>query len=163
MKLPSDFLEFVRFVYSRANGRPIIGWGVSRGAKWLTELVREHAGLLFGAVMFCGYPQTRCPYEQQACAMELISAKDCAICMVHFTSDESCGVRCFPFWHAEFQRHMADMATCQGQCSPLLSLDLPGNHAAARPYWQKWQIQNCPALQQWFDTMWRSLVVTLTQ
>ena len=39
---------------------------------------------------------TRCQYEQRSCAAELIDAKDCAICMVHFTSDESCGVTCFP-------------------------------------------------------------------
>ena len=34
-------------------------------------LVQEHAGLLDAMVMFGGYPQTRCQYDQVANAQEL--------------------------------------------------------------------------------------------
>ena len=96
---------------------------------------------------------TRCQYEQRSCAAELIDAKDCAICMVHFTSDESCGVTCFPFWHAKFQRHMA--IPPHERWSSLISLDLPGRHEAAWPYWYDWRLENSPHLHGWFDALWQ--------
>ena len=96
---------------------------------------------------------TRCQYEQRSCAAELIDAKDCAICMVHFTSDESCGVTCFPFWHAKFQRHMA--IPPHERWSSLISLDLPGPHEAASSYWYDWRLEKSPHLRCWFDALWQ--------
>ena len=136
MRLPENFVQFVKMLRKRANGRAIIGWGMSRGAKWLIELVREHAGLLDGAVMFAGYPQTRCPYDQRASAQELIAARNCLICMVHFVGDQCCGVSCYPHWHAEFERHMAP----SHRQSSLVSLTMPGN------------------MELPIDMMWRALV-----
>ena len=75
--------------------------------------------------------------------------------MVHFVADECCGVSCFPHWHAEFERHMAD----QHRKSSLISLNLPGNHGAAHPIWHSWQMQD-PFLNEWFERMWRTLVTT---
>ena len=155
MRLPLHFLEFVQFVRSQAKERVIIGWGLSRGANWLIELVRQHAGLLDGAVMFAGYPQKRCQYEQVASAQELIAVRNCDICMVHFVADEECGVSRFPHWHAAFERHMAD----QHRKSSLISLYLPGNHAAAIPIWLNWQMQAHPFLNERFEMMWRTLVI----
>ena len=61
--LPPQFLEFIRFIRVGARGNAIIGWGFSRGGKWLMEIVREHVGLLHAAVMFAGYPQARSQYD----------------------------------------------------------------------------------------------------
>ena len=155
--LPPEFLAFIQFVHSMANGKPIIGWGFSWGAKWLIELVREHVGLLFGAVMFAGYPPTKCQYEQRSCAAELIGARDCCICMVHFTSDSSCGVHCYPHWHAEFLRHMAVPYT--DRWSTLISLDLPGSHEAGWNYWQHWLLEGSPHLKHWFDALCQTLII----
>ena len=149
MGLPNEFVKFVKFLRERANGRLIIGWGMSRGAKWLIELVREHAGLLDGAVMFAGYPHSKGEHEQVASAQELIATRHCQILMVHFVGDECCGVSCFPQWHAEFVRHMAD----PHRKSPLVSVTMPGNHGAAHPMWH-WTTERA----LFFDLMWRSLV-----
>ena len=154
-RLPDHFLEFVRFVRERAQGRAVLGWGMSRGAKWLTELVREHAGLLDAAVMFGGYPQTRDQYDQVANAQELIAIRDCFIVMVHFAEDECCGVSRFPFWHGEFTRHMAD----QDRMSSLISMQLPGNHAAATPLWLDWKMEAHPLFGQLFESMWQRLAI----
>ena len=170
--VPAEFLEFVRFINNRAKSRAIIGWGFSRGAKWLIELTREHAGLLDGAVMIAGYPQTRCPYDQRSSAQELIAIRHCAICMLHFASDESCGVTCFPNWHAEFERHMASqvaesVAEVAGSAanssskppsppkSSLLSLTLSGNHNAGYPIWLRWQVDCHPDFNQWWEMLWK--------
>ena len=127
---------------------------MSRGAKWVIELVREHA-LLNVAVIIAGYPQTRCQHDQVASAQELIAVRNCAICMVHMVADECCGVSCFPHWHAEFERHMAD----QNRKSSLISLNLPGNHQAAYPIWLNWEVQAHPVFNQWFEVVWQKLVL----
>ena len=88
LKLPKEVVQFVQFVKSQAKNRALIGWGLSRGAKWVIELVREHR-LLEAAVIFAGYPQTKCQHEQRASAQELIAIRNCAICMVHMTADAS--------------------------------------------------------------------------
>ena len=75
--------------------------------------------------------------------------------MVHFVADECCGVSCFPHWHAEFERHMAD----QHRKSSLISLNLPGNHTAAVPIWLNWQMQAHPVLHEWLEMMWWTLVI----
>ena len=154
MTLPLEFLQFVQYINKKAKNRAIIGWGLSRGAKWVIELVREH-DLLDGAVIFAGYPQTRCQYVGLASAQELIAVRNCAICMIHMVADECCGVSCFPHWHAEFERHMAD----QNRKSSLLSLNLPGGHSAAYPIWLNWEVQAHPVFNQWFEMMWQMLVI----
>ena len=75
--------------------------------------------------------------------------------MVHFVADECCGVSCFPHWHAELTRHMEDRHSQSG----LISLYLPGNHAAAYPIWLDWQTQAHPFLNERFEMMWRELVI----
>ena len=155
-QLPSQLVQFLKFIKGRAHGRPIIGWGMSRGAKWLIELMREHAGLLDGAFMVAGYPQTRCQHEQAACARELIAipTEKCAICLIHFTEDSCCGVPSFPHWHGTFARHMAD----HNRQSSLISLYLPGAHDAANPIWQDWQVDADPLLQKAFEIIWQMSV-----
>ena len=155
LTLPAQFLEFIHFIRVRAHGRPIIGWGYSRGAKWLVEIVREHKNLLHAAVMFAGYPQTKCQYEQQASVRDLIAAKDCAICMVHFVADSVCGVQCFPHWHAEFVRHME---TPRSDVSCFVSVTMPGTHDDAYPIWCHWEVDRCEVLKVWFDLMWDNSV-----
>ena len=172
LKLPPEFLDFVKFVNSRAKSRAIIGWGLSRGAKWLIELAREHAGLLTGAVMIAGYPQTKDKDDQELSAKELIAIRNCVICMLHFVSDECCGVTCFPHWHAEFERHMAvqvaeSAAEVAGSAanssskpppppkSSLLSLNLPGSHSAGYPIWLHWQVDCHRVFNQWWEMLWK--------
>ena len=75
--------------------------------------------------------------------------------MVHFVADECCGVSCFPHWHAEFERHMAD----QHRKSSLISLNLPGNHMAAVPIWLLWEMQAHLVLHEWLEMMWWTLVI----
>ena len=152
--LPLQLVQFVQFIKKHAHGRAILGWGMSRGAKWLIELVREHAGLLDGAFMVAGYPQTKCRYQQAANARELIDTRNCAICMVHFDMDDCCGVSSFPHWHGEFNRHMAD----QHRQSSLISLYLPGSHRAANPIWMDWKVETDPLLHEQFEIMWQKLV-----
>ena len=173
-KLPDELLQFVQFIHSRAKNRGIFGWGISRGAKWLIELTREHQ-LLDAAVMFAGYPQTRCQHEQVANAQELIEVRNCAICMVHFVADECCGVTCFPHWHAEFERHMAKVADPEWHAefdrhvanvaesaaevagsvaiqpvSSLISLILLGNHKSGYDIWHSWDVECDPTFSKWF-------------
>ena len=172
LQLPPEFLEFVKFVNSRAKSRAIIGWGLSRGAKWLIELTREHAGLLTAAVMIAGYPQMKCKYDQELSAKGLIAIRNCVICMLHFVSDECCGVTCFPDWHAKFQHHMAGQvaesaAEVAGSAanssskpppppkSSLLSLNLPGSHSAGYPIWLHWQVDCHPVFKQWWEMLWK--------
>jgi len=116
--------------------------------------VQEHR-LLEAAVIFAGYPQTKCPHVHKSSAQELIAIHNCRICMVHMASDECCGVQQFPFWHAEFERHMAD----QSRQSSLLSLTLPGSHSTAHPIWLNWEVRAHPVFNQWFEMMWERLVL----
>ena len=71
------------------------------------------------AVIFAGYPQTKCQHDQKASAQELIAIRYCAICMVHMAADEGCDMPCFPHWHGQFERHMAD----QNRQSSLISMN----------------------------------------
>ena len=80
---------------------------------------------------------------------------NCAILMVHMVSDECCGVSCFPHWHAEFERHVAQ----QGRKSGLIGVNLPCGHNAASPLWHQWQMHSHPVLNWWFDMMWEMLVI----
>ena len=150
LNMPPTFLQFVQFLRERAEGRPIIGWGMSRGAKWLIELVREHSGLLDGAVMWAGYPESKGMYEQKASARELIAVRNCVICMVHYADDESCGVQRYPYWHAVFERHMAT----QSGVVNFVSLIMPGGHNAAWEPWFTWTGQ----AELPIKIMWRALV-----
>ena len=174
-KLPLEVLQFVSFISSRAKNRAIIGWGLSQGANWLIELTRGHDGLLDAAVIFAGYPQTKCQHEQRSCAQELIAIRKCAICMVHFTADECCGVSSFPDWHGVFVRHMAIMdgsvakvaesaASSSSKPPPLpassfLSLMLDGSHSAGYPIWFDWQVGCHPVFKQWWEMLWQKLVI----
>ena len=151
LKLPDEVVQFVQFVKTRAKNRALIGWGLSRGAKWVIELVQGHR-LLDAAVIFAGYPQTKCEHEQRASAQELINIRNCAIFMVHMVADECCGVPHYPYWHAEFERHMAH----QNRQSSLISMILPGNHDAAYDIWLNWKVQ---ALHPRFEVMWERLVL----
>ena len=153
--LPLEVVQFVQFVKTRAKNRALIGWGLSRGAKWVIELVQGHR-LLDAAVIFAGYPQTKCEHEQRASAQELINIRNCAIFMVHMVADECCGVRSYPYWHAEFERHMA----VQNRQSSLLSLTLSGSHSTAHPIWLNWEVQAHSVFNQWFEMMWERLVLT---
>ena len=148
LDMPDTFLQFVQFLRERAEGRPIIGWGLSRGAKWLIELMQHHSGLLNGAVMWAGYPRHKGMYEEQASARELIAVQNCFICMVHYAADPCCGVHCYPYWHAVLGSHMA--ATHN-----FVSLIMPGDHNAARKPWFTWTGE---AAEFAFKMMWEALV-----
>ena len=161
-KLPRQLLDFIKMIHHLARSRAIIGWGFSRGAKWLIELIRNqnHAGLLHAAVMFAAYPQTKCQHEQQRCAHELIAIRSCAICLLHFSQDDSCGASRFPHWHDEFQRYMATrVAESAASTSSLLSLTPPGNHNDASLIWFAWQVQCNSVFHQWFEMIWHSATV----
>ena len=148
LDMPDTFLQFVQFLRERAGNRPIIGWGLSRGAKWLIELVSDHSGLLDGAVMWAGYPRHKGMYEEQASARELIAVQNCFICMVHYAADPCCGVHCYPYWHAVLGSHMA--ATHN-----FVSLIMPGEHNAARKPWFEWTGE---AAEFALEMMWQALV-----
>ena len=170
MELPRQFVEFIEMLNRRAKSRAIIGWGLSRGAKWLMEVMRNNDRLLDAAVLFAPYPQIKCPYEQKACADELIAITDCAICLLHFAEDDCCGVHRYPHWHAKLQHHMATQvaesaamvagsASAASMSSPLLSLTLSGNHDTAVPIWLEWQVQCDDDFNEWFEMMWHSATV----
>ena len=170
MELPRQFVEFIEMLNRRAKSRAIIGWGLSRGAKWLMEVIRNNNRLLDAAVLFAPYPQIKCPYEQKACADELIAITDCAICLLHFAEDDCCGVHRYPHWHAKLQHHMATQvaesaamvagsASAASMSSPLLSLTLSGDHDTAVPIWLEWQVQCDDDFNEWFEMMWHSATV----
>ena len=147
-KAPEELFAFIRFL--RANtSSAIIGWGMSRGGKWLSEVVRGHGGLVNVVAIFGGYPQTRCQYESLASAKELIAAI-CLVLMVHFDADPCCGPACFPHWHAELERHVVNFQAG----SALASLNLPGSHDDGYTMWHRWQVAAHHHLKVWFETMW---------
>ena len=76
--LPTQFVEFVQMIHGQAKGRALIGWGCSRGAKCLIEMVWEHA-VLDATAMFAGYPQSKCEHEKRACAQELMAIRSCGV------------------------------------------------------------------------------------
>ena len=164
--LPTEFLEFVQMIHGQAKSRAIIGWGLSRGGKWLIEMVQEHA-LLDAAVMFAGYPQRNCEHEERACAQELIAIRNCAICLLHFVEEPFGSVPSNPYWHAELEHHMADqvgesvamVAGSVATTSSLLSLCLPGNYDTAHMVWRQWQVQCNPLFNQWFEMLWQTMTL----
>ena len=153
LDMPDTFLQFVQSLRERAEGRPIIGWGLSRGAKWLIELMQHHSGLLNGAVMWAGYPCKKGKYEEEASARELIGVENCFIYMVHYQDDECCGESSYPHWHAAFESHMAEQSQSVFE-SRFVSLIRPGSHNAARRPWFHWG----PAAEVPIQMMWRRLV-----
>ena len=155
--VPEAFMQFVNFLRAKTHKKQnaIIGWGFSRGGKWLIEIVRNHAQLLDAAVIFGGYPLTKCEHDQQAEVQELIAVRSCMIALVHFAADSSCGVLRYPVWHAELERHRALMLA-HGRDSCLLTMTLAGNHSnECFNMWHRWEFQNDPLFEEWFTTMWR--------
>jgi hypothetical protein len=153
---PDDWFSFVRKLRqdSNVNRNTIIGWGFSRGGKWLIQLAREDAALLDVAVIFGGYPQTHDKRDQKQNALELIGIKTCILCLVHFLSDSVCGIMNFPTWHAELARFMAGNRNSE---SPLTSIMLEGTHEKdAYNMWQDWQIDKSPQFKHWFWSIWKA-------
>ena len=151
-RVPPAFVEFVNFLRDKThmNQNTIIGWGFSRGGKWLMEIVRNHTELLDVAVIFGGYPQTKCKWTHKTDVQELIAVKNCLVTLVHFNDDELCGPLTYPVWHGELARYMADT----NRSSTMISMNVPGTHDKdARDMWFDWQVRKHKGFQSWFTQM----------
>ena len=58
VKIPKEFILFLKDLHIRCshNKNSIVAWGLSRGARWLEQLVREHSAYLDVAIIIAGYP-----------------------------------------------------------------------------------------------------------
>ena len=89
---PKELIRFIKDLYEMCshNRNSIVGWGFSRGGKWLDVIVREHSIYIDAAIIIGGYPPSNEKLEQIKVARELIKVKSTIVCMVHFAADTSC-------------------------------------------------------------------------
>ena len=106
-KVPREFIQFIKDLDDMCRSHKknfknlMFAWGLSRGARWLEEIVREHSKYLDVAFIIAGYPENRCRFKNSCAAKELIEVArktDTMVVMVHFIFDEFCSVKKFPFW-----------------------------------------------------------------
>ena len=112
------------FLHGQAKGRAIIGWGFSQGAKWLIEMVQEHA-LLEVAVMPSAIVLSACCILWQTQSVACVKPSSSTT------------------WQSTWLNSVAMVAGSVASMSSFLGPCLPGNNGAAHIMWLQWQVQ-CP-------------------
>ena len=166
-KVPPEFILFIEELHHKCSSSHqknfknlIIAWGLSRGALWLEEIVREHSKYFDVAFIIAGYPENRCRHKNSCAAKELIEVAKVTgkvVCMVHFVSDELCNAGRYPEWHAGFETAMA----MRDRVPNFMSLSVPGSHDDAKPFWYSWDFPACFPESKWVECwleLWTGLM-----
>ena len=167
LPVPSELMEFIKDLDDMCQsqkGRPknvMIAWGLSRGARWLEEIVRENAKYLDVAIIIAGYPEGKDETKHRGAARQLIEAAretGTVVCMVHLVSDEFCNVIKYPTWHAEFETQMAAMPALPN----FMNITVPGSHAAGEALWYGWDFRTLSPDPQWV-AVWKDMWIALRE
>ena len=151
-KMPPEFLRFIKDIHTmcKQNRNAIVGWGFSRGGRWLEELVRENSLYVDVAFVIAGYPPSKGEREQTNAAKELMAVKSTIVVMLHFAADFWCNASVYPHWFLQFELAMAK--TDADRPSGFFSYILPGAHDAGHRVWSTW---SCDVPRQMLD--WKTL------
>ena len=138
---------------------PIVAAGVSRGGRWLEQIVREYSAYVDVAIIIAGYPETIGRLQNAHVAKELIAVKSTIVCMVHFAADSCCNAGKYPVWYMEFE--LASEKRCQkvNGITGFMNYMLPGVHDDGQKLFYNWNFAEFSSeLGEWFETMWTNLV-----
>ena len=97
-RVPEAFILFIKDLHAMCshNRNSIVAMGLSRGGRWLEEIVREYSDYLDAAIIIAGYPETKDKSQNASVAKELIAVNSTIVCMVHFAADEFCNASKYP-------------------------------------------------------------------
>ena len=159
-RIPEEFIQFIKdlHVMCSHDQNPIVAAGVSRGGRWLEQIVREYSAYVDVAIIIAGYPENKDKVQNKSHAQELVKVKSTIVCMVHFISDFHCNTSIYPDWNVEFERASEPSVREIEDITSFNNFMLQGNHKDAEELWYNWHFAKVDdKLNSWFETVWKTL------
>ena len=94
-------LEALRKTTTKTTKNKILLAGFSRGARWVDEVILEHAELFDFAIAIAPYPRSKDQWKQRDWARQVMQVKR-PILYIEFASDEFCNAGTYRIWFEEF-------------------------------------------------------------